>query len=1706
MTKVRRKKASTSRPVLAPDGAPGWLTVVGARHNNLKNLTVDIPLGRFVCITGVSGSGKSSLVNDILRERLARDLNGSEKVHPGQHDQILGIDQLDKIVDIDQSPIGRTPRSNPATYIKVFDEIRLLFSKLPDAKVRGYKPGRFSFNVPTGPKGGGRCDACEGNGANKVEMDFLADIWVTCPVCGGRRFNRETRQILYKARSIADVLDLDVTEALDHFSAIPKIADKLRTLHDVGLDYLKLGQSSTTLSGGEAQRVKLARELVKKPTGRTIYLLDEPTTGLHFDDIKKLLAVLHEFVDAGNSVVVIEHNLDVVKTADWVIDLGPEGGEHGGKIVVAGTPEDVAGEEASYTGQSLRQLLGLPRSAKQNGRARLSRRRDGRSVAGAFDQITVVGAKQHNLKDIDVAIPRGKTSIFAGPSGSGKSSLAIDTIYAEGQRRYVESLSSYARQFLGQLQKPRVDHVHGLSPAIAIEQKSAGKSPRSTVGTVTEIYDYMRVLWSRIGQPFCPKCGASIGTMVTDDIVDRILKLGEGTRALLLAPVERSGSETYAQLFGRERANGFSRVRVDGRVYELDGPVPADERRRHSVELVVERLVIRRRQRARITDSVEQALAIGQGDIRLSLVDSKGSRTETGSRNAPTRTAKNDRPQCAANQPAEQRFSQRHSCERCGESYDELTPHHFSFNTRMGWCDRCEGLGVQLGANPDEIAIHPTRSILDGALAGWDAPRNNPPAAATLRSLAEHIGFDPEAPWRSLEERHRQAVLQGCGDSWIELRTGSKRGMKLWQGVRFRWRGFFPAIDRATRSSWQYRKRLEDLVTEVACEHCGGSRLRPESRCVRVCDRTIEEVCWMPLTEAAAFFAHLRLSRNEKKIAGELLHEVSCRLRFLLDVGLDYLTLHRPAPSLSGGESQRIRLASQIGSGLTGVLYVLDEPTIGLHPRDNARLIAALSKLRDLGNTLIIVEHDRDVIDHADRVFDFGPGAGSEGGEVVATGTPKRLRTMRASLTGKYLAGRKNIPIPSNRRDVVDVDDERTPDEWLVVRGARHHNLKEIDVAFPLGRFVAVTGVSGSGKSSLVSDTLYNALASRIHRARLQAGAHDAIDGAEHVSKVINVDQSPIGNSPSSNPATYSGAFDCIRELYAKLPDSKVRGYTANRFSFNRPGGRCEACDGNGQQCIEMHFLPDVWIECENCRGTRYLSDTLEIHYRGKSIADVLAMRVTDACRHFDAVPKIRRILQMLDDVGLGYVALGQPAPTLSGGEAQRVKLAAELARPSGGRTLYILDEPTTGLHFDDLRKLLDVLHRLVDLGNTVVCIEHNLDVVKTADHVIDIGPEAAESGGTIVVAGTPEEVAGCTDSHTGIALKPVLSAGLYVERIRHDLEEERTAQRELRGAVSLDQTSEVETKMPWQIDGKRWHTVNHRDRRGKPVRWDPKALEWFVGAVERIDGFAAADWNDRARVEIKAPGARNLWFVHILTGGRDLLEISVRVPARHFDNKSVVRRLKIKTLDERTDLPIYGQWARVRLRASGREHDDIRIHLRDFKDINKTAFKSFLADAADTYLHMVRQLHEDPVHGQPWKTNGRKWHLSQQSIHVKHEVKWDSALLLKLIGRISKIAPEFEFDWNGKVAVGIRLNGQKQSVGKIVTNMGAGLRCELRVPNGAVTPVQIERLGVSPDILPRQNFDLVSFWVAHSSDIDIATLAVILESARPATTEKTAT
>ena len=963
------------------------------------------------------------------------------------------------------------------------------------------------------------------------------------------------------------------------------------------------------------------------------------------------------------------------------------------------------------------------------------------------ETLIVRGAREHNLKNIDVEIPRDRLVVITGLSGSGKSSLAFDTIYAEGQRRYVESLSAYARQFLGVMEKPDVDVIEGLSPAISIEQKTAGRNPRSTVGTITEIYDYLRLLWARCGTPHCPSCGRPVRRQSATQIVDRIMAWPEGVRIEVAAPLVRGRKGEFRDLFEDVRRKGFVRVRVDGEVYDLEQPPKLNRYENHEISVIVDRLVVREADRQRLADSVETALRLASGVVEVVRHGTATSRTPSSSPSAG---------------PEVFLFSERYACVYCGTSIPELEPRQFSFNSPYGACPECGGLGTRRKVSPELVVGDPSISILEGVILPWGEPTGHL-RRSVIPGLAAHYKFDPNTPWGELPESVRHALLYGSGSRKIRFpyRAGGTQGY-----YNEPWEGVLANIERryAETTSDAVREQLEEFMTTLPCQACNGTRLRPESLAVTVAGRSLGEVVEMSVVEALEFFSSLPVgdagaaSGNgaaapemlPAAVAGPILKEVLDRLRFLRDVGLEYLTLGRSAETLSGGEAQRIRLATQIGSRLVGVLYILDEPSIGLHQRDNERLLATLEQLRDLGNTVIVVEHDRDTILRADHIVDLGPGAGRHGGRVVAEGPLEAVLASKESLTAAYLRGDREIPCPAERRRPV-------PGRELVVRGARQHNLKNITVRFPLGTFICVTGVSGSGKSTLVNDILYHALARHFNRARVLPGAHDGIDGLEHLDKVIDIDQSPIGRTPRSNPATYTGVFTPIRALFAELPESKIRGYTPGRFSFNVKGGRCEACQGDGVVKIEMHFLPDVYVTCDVCRGKRYNRETLEVFYKGRTIADVLEMTVDEALEFFEQVPAIRQRLQTLADVGLGYIHLGQSATTLSGGEAQRVKLATELSRRDTGRTLYLLDEPTTGLHFEDVRMLLQVLHRLVDRGNTVIVIEHNLEVIKTADWIVDLGPEGGAGGGEVVAEGPPEAIAAAPVSHTGRFLADLL-------------------------------------------------------------------------------------------------------------------------------------------------------------------------------------------------------------------------------------------------------------------------------------------------------------------------------------------------------------
>ena len=937
------------------------------------------------------------------------------------------------------------------------------------------------------------------------------------------------------------------------------------------------------------------------------------------------------------------------------------------------------------------------------------------------NKIIVKGAKEHNLKNINLEIPREQFVVFTGLSGSGKSSLAFDTIYAEGQRRYVESLSAYARQFLGQMEKPEVESIEGLSPAISIDQKTTSRNPRSTVGTVTEIYDYLRLLFARVGIPHCPKCGKEIKKQTIDQMVDQVMELPERTKIQLLAPVVRRRKGEHVKILESARKSGYVRVRIDGILYELSEEIKLEKNKKHTIEIVVDRLIIREGIEKRLTDSMETAIQLTGGLLIVDVIDGQAIT-----------------------------FSQHFACPDCNISIDEIEPRLFSFNNPMGACPECTGLGMQMEIDPELVVPNPNLTLLEGAIAapGWNSIKNQDSSAYNLfKALAQKYKFDLNIPYKDLSPNAKKIILYGTGEEKVKVNYQKKNGNGYYEYV---FEGIIPNLYRRYKeTTYEYmRQEYESYMTNIPCPKCKDARLKPEVLAVTIGDKNIAEVTDMSIKEVQQFFKNLELTSRQKMIGDQILKEIDARIGFLVDVGLDYLTLSRSAGTLSGGEAQRIRLATQIGSGLVGVVYILDEPSIGLHQRDNDRLLKTLKQLRDLGNTLIVVEHDEDTMYAADYIVDIGPGAGAHGGEVVCQGTVKEIMKCENSDTGAYLSGRKKIAVPSQRR--------QPNGKWLKVKGAQENNLKNVDIDIPLGVFTCVTGVSGSGKSSFVNEILYKRLARDLNRAKIKPGNHKDIKGIEHLDKVIAIDQSPIGRTPRSNPATYTGVFDHIRDVFATTTEAKIRGYQKGRFSFNVKGGRCEACRGDGIIKIEMHFLPDVYVPCEVCHGKRYNRETLEVKYKGKSIADVLDMTVEEALEFFDPIPRIKKKLQTLYDVGLSYIKLGQPSTTLSGGEAQRVKLATELSKRSTGKTMYILDEPTTGLHFADVHKLIKILQRLVDGGNSILVIEHNLDVIKTADYIIDLGPEGGDLGGRVIGIGTPEEVAKNPQSYTGMFLKKV--------------------------------------------------------------------------------------------------------------------------------------------------------------------------------------------------------------------------------------------------------------------------------------------------------------------------------------------------------------
>jgi excinuclease ABC subunit A len=1258
---------------------PGYaITVRGATQNNLKDIDVTIPLGLLVCVTGVSGSGKSTLVHEVLYNGLHKARGGAVGT-PGTCRAIEGGDLVDKVVMVDQSPIGRTPRANPVTYVKAYDHIRRLFAATPEAQARGFGASTFSFNTP-----GGRCETCQGSGFEKVEMQFLSDIFVACPECEGARFRHEVLEVRYRGCTITDVLQQTVTEALAFFHDTPAIRQALRPLQEVGLDYIRLGQPLNTLSGGESQRLKLASHLSLAQGGRHLFIFDEPTTGLHFEDIHTLMRALQRLLEQGHSLLVIEHNMEVIKSADYLIDLGPEGGEAGGAVVAYGTPEEVSQCTASYTGQFLRHYLS---QAATDVYQLAHPQAPALPVSTNNHAIAISGARHHNLKNIDVRIPRDQLVVITGLSGSGKSTLAFDIVFAEGQRRYMESLSAYARQFLQPLSRPDVDIVRGVPPTVAIEQRVTRGGSKSTVATVTEVYHYLRLLYAKIGVQHCPQCDLRITSQTAEQILAHLSTTYADQEVTVLAPIVRGRKGFHKEVFAQAAKVGVTHVRLDGAITAITARPTLDRYREHDIDFVVGTTKITWQRQRDVQALVERAVHLGQGA-------------------------------CAVLAPghAEHLYSLKFFCPRCHLSFAELDPRLFSFNSRHGACPTCHGMGTSDDFDMELLMPDARLSLRQGALALYNGgPFKARHRERLFHDVTERLGIDVDTPFVDIRERQRQAFWHG-----LSGRAGT------FEGILPHCRRLLASTSRDSMQSY-----LAQFMREITCPACHGTRLNPQARAVRLAGRALEDLVSLSVAAAVDCIPQLALNARERAIAEPLLPEITARLQCMQEVGLGYLTLDRRSDTLSGGEAQRLRLAAQLGSHLRGVCYVLDEPTIGLHPRDNAQLLSTLHRLKDQGNSIVVVEHDEATIRQADHIIDLGPGAGKQGGQVVAAGTLQELLQHPASLTGRYVSNGWHGRQGGRQRPVQDCP-------RLILAGARAHNLKHVEVSVPLGTFIAVTGVSGSGKSTLVKHTLYPALRRHLTGYNGRVGAHDGLLGAEAVRRVLEVDHTPIGKTPRSNPATYVGFYDDIRRLLAQTPEARLRGYAPGRFSFNVPGGRCEACGGQGQRKVEMNFLPDVFVPCETCNGTRFTEETLDICYTGKHIADLLALTVAEAVEFFAGVATIRRPLQILDDAGLGYITLGQPSNTLSGGEAQRIKLAYELSRSSQSGTLYLLDEPTTGLHLADIEKLLYVLQALVDQGNTVVVVEHNLEVIGQADYIIDLGPEGGDAGGELVIAGPP--------------------------------------------------------------------------------------------------------------------------------------------------------------------------------------------------------------------------------------------------------------------------------------------------------------------------------------------------------------------------------
>ena len=1261
------------------------LTIQGATHHNLKNIDVDIPLGLFIAVTGVSGSGKSSLINGTLYPALANALHRADRP-VGTHQKIQGIEQLDKVVAIDQTPIGKTPRSNPSTYLKIFDEIRILFAELPDSQAAGFKERRFSFNVKEGS-----CPECKGMGAIRLDMDFMEEAWIPCSVCGGKRFDSKTLSITYKGKTIHDVLEMTVEEAYEFFEPIPQIRRKLSFLKEVGLDYMPLGRPFTTLSGGEGQRIKLAKELLRPSTGKTLYLLDEPTTGLHFHDMKNLIAILQRLVDKGNTVLVIEHQIDLIRSADWIIDLGPEGGEGGGKVLATGTPKEIA-KKKSATGLALR-------SSKKGERPSFP------SKVSPSPVIQARGCCQNHLKDIDVSLPRGKISICSGPSGSGKSSFAFETLYAEGQRLYVETLSMYARQFVKQMPKPKVKEIEGLSPAIAIEQKRRSGNPRSTIGTMTEIYDFLRLLYSHMGIAYCPETGEKIESITEDFVVAFLMKLPEKTPLHILAPISIKKGQSFEEIKDSLTSQGLIRIRLNNIYYELDESIPYQPHRKNRLFVIIDRLCVRPGIEKRLFEAIEGATSYGQAPFTVATPDQ------------------------------DFLFHLAFSAVSSGKTYPPLTPKTFSFNAEEGMCLDCLGLGIQwdanLFSNPQVMALS-ARSLL---LKLWKEEKKKVAEEIFLTFLKKE-GIDPDTPLYALPAKQLDLLIHG-----------SKTPL-LFYGMELYWSGISPTFSRIAKVGKNTLKEsLKPFLDASICPTCSGDRLNPLARHVKLKGKTIGELCSLPLSDVLIFVQNLPAPLHLKEVIDSLIK----RLTFLNNLGLGYLSLSRSAPTLSGGETKRIHLARQLGSGLTGCLYILDEPTVGLHPHDHKSLSKALEHLRDLGNTLLLVEHDPLSLKIADYLLDFGPKAGKRGGKLIAEGSLEEIQKRPESLTGAYLSGKKKVPLPDKRR---------TSTTSLTISNANKHDLKNLTVSIPIQTLTCVTGVSGSGKSTLIQDLLKRGV--QLHFASRSKADTMNIEGAQLsglslFDSLVTIDQNPIGITIRADVSTYTDLNAPLRYFFSSLPEAQARGLAPKHFSSNHIQGMCRKCWGLGVQHIQLQFLPSIQIPCEACNGARLNPLSLKVTYRGKHFAQLLSFTAEKARTFLPAIPKIQATLNTLISIGLAHLTLNQSIASLSVGEVGRLRLARELSKRKKGRTLYLFDEPTIGLHPKDVAELLSLFQALVDQGHTVVVIEHNLDLIAAADYLIDLGPGAGPLGGKVIAVGTPEEISQNPASLTGNYLAKIL-------------------------------------------------------------------------------------------------------------------------------------------------------------------------------------------------------------------------------------------------------------------------------------------------------------------------------------------------------------